>query len=211
MTDLNVEYLPYARISQIADSFLATHNASGLIPVPIEEIVEMSMGLEIIPIPGLQKEYDIEGFTSSDFQTIYVDDFVFSNREYRYRFTLAHEVGHICLHRDILKDFSIDSVESWVRFVSTVNQDDYGTLELQGYDFGGLVLVPRNDLKRSFLENLEAFLPKIEKAKLAGSKRGDYLEYVLDGISTPLSREFNVSRDVIQRRIKKDDLFAHIP
>jgi len=73
-------------------------NPTRVIPVPIEEIAEFKLGVNIIPIPNLQKTFEVEGFISSDLQNIYVDQFILYERPTRYRFTLAHEIGHIFLH-----------------------------------------------------------------------------------------------------------------
>lgn len=80
-----VPHLSYEQIRLQADNFLAQYNQSQKIPVPIEEIVEFSLGLNIIPLPGLQKAYETVAFISSDFKSIYVDKFVLENRERRYR------------------------------------------------------------------------------------------------------------------------------
>ncbi|MGE5300409.1 MAG: hypothetical protein ACM3MB_05535, partial [Acidobacteriota bacterium] len=54
-----------------ADEFLRKHHPSGDIPVPIEEIAEFDFGINIVPVLGLQREFEVEGFTSGDLQNIY--------------------------------------------------------------------------------------------------------------------------------------------
>ena len=96
MGKLGIQYLSYQQISQRAEEFLLTYHSSKELPVPVEEIVEFKLGVDIVPIPNLQKDFEIEGFTSSDLKAIYVDQFILSERPARYRFTLAHEIGHRC-------------------------------------------------------------------------------------------------------------------
>jgi len=57
-----------------ADDFLLTHNPSAIIPVPIEEIVEFEFNINIVPVLALQREFEVEGFTSSDLKNIYLVD-----------------------------------------------------------------------------------------------------------------------------------------
>ena len=57
-----------------ADDFLRTHNPSAAIPVPIEEIVEFEFNINIVPVLALQREFEVEGFTSSDLKNIYLVD-----------------------------------------------------------------------------------------------------------------------------------------
>ena len=51
----------YAQLRRYATEFLRKHNPEDKIPVPIEEIAEISLGLDIIPIPGLQRAFEVEG------------------------------------------------------------------------------------------------------------------------------------------------------
>jgi hypothetical protein len=44
-------YLSYEDLRQKADEFLAAHHPKGAIPVPIEEIIEMQLGIDIVPMP----------------------------------------------------------------------------------------------------------------------------------------------------------------
>ena len=50
---IEVPYHSYKTLRRRATDFLRTYNAKGLIPVPVEEIVEFEFGINIIPIPGL--------------------------------------------------------------------------------------------------------------------------------------------------------------
>ena len=148
---LTVPHYSYNQLRQFADKFLAEYNSHDLIPVPIEEIAEVSLGLGIIPIPGLQRAFEIEGFIDSDLSAITVDQFVLENRAKRYRFTLAHEIGHLYLHRTILEQVKFSSIEEWKRFQLDVDSEDYNWLEWQAYCFAGLVLVPPGHLREQFV------------------------------------------------------------
>lgn len=68
--------LSYEQINEQAEKFLEEHKADKKLPVPIEEIVEFDLGLDIIPFPNLQKDFDIDGFISGDLTSIYVDQFI---------------------------------------------------------------------------------------------------------------------------------------
>ena len=100
----------YDDLRKKADDFLRTHNPSSIIPVPIEEIVEFDFIIIIVPVLALQRDFDVEGFTSSDLKNIYVDEYVYTNYLNRYRFTLAHEIGHIILHRNLYRTNRFSSI-----------------------------------------------------------------------------------------------------
>lgn len=179
--------------------------------MPIEEIIDLKLGVNIVPLPGIQKVFEVEGFTSSDLSTIYVDDYIYSNRPTRYRFTLAHELGHIVLHGDLFKQHSFDEVKDWIAFIQEIDDKDHSKLEFQGYAFGGLILVPPTHLKPLFKENLHKLNPLIKEAQRKGVFRERYLDYAKDNIAEVLAPLFDVSSDVMVRRIEFDSLEDLIP
>lgn len=188
--------LSYEQIRESADRFLKAYNPQMIIPVPIENIAEFSMGINIIPIPGLQKLINVEGFISSDFSSITVDQFVMEERETRYRFTIAHEIGHACLHKGVFEQLAFDSIDEWKEFQTNIDEKVYSWLEWQAYAFGGLVLVPREPLaaRRAFHEKRVSSAgldPKTDAAQLQ--------------INKALASEFCVSTAVIEKRVTKDN------
>ncbi len=88
------------------------------IPIPIEEVVEVDMGIEIFPIPAFFIRYGIVGYLSNDMNTLVVDEDTMKRYPARYRFTLAHELAHYLLHADYIRqEFPED--ESKRRIVPT--------------------------------------------------------------------------------------------
>lgn len=194
-TRIEAPRLSYEQIRASANDFLARYNPSGVIPVPIEEIVEFALKMNIVPIPGLQKAVGCDGFISCDFKTISVDQFVLEERERRYRFTLAHEVGHLWLHKEIYSGLEVRTVNDWKKHQSDIGIEAYGWIEFQAYSFGGLVLVPKEKLsaRRAIAEEKiakEGLDPKTEAAQLYVCKF--------------LAEDFNVSEAVIDKRTQKD-------
>ena len=208
---LTIKYLTYAEIAKAARIFLGKYHSDNTLPIPVEEIIEFGMGVDIIPIPHLQKNFDVEGFTSSDLSSICVDDFIFKNRVHRYRFTLAHEVGHISLHADVFSEYQFDSIESWKNFQRRIEPREYSKLEFQGYSFGGLILVPPDHLKNLLSSHLYEITPLITQARDQGLSRDLYLDYAIDNIASILAPLFEVSNDVVTKRIKFDKLEDLIP
>jgi len=171
----------------------------GSIPTPIEEIAELKCGLDIIPVPGLRDVLEIDGFISSDLTCVTVDQFVLEQRLNRYRFTLAHELGHLHLHRHIYAELKFRSLQQWKDFQEQVDELDYGWLEYQAYAFAGLVLVPSGHLKAQFQSATDG------AKKIGFSWEGEpemFLEYVTDA----LREVFQVSGEVIAKRLRYENL-----
>ena len=91
-----VPYLAENQIKQQAD-LIRNKYWDKTIPVDIEKIIEINLGLSVIPLPGLHKNFGFDAFISSDWSYVYVDnDRYFDDTHYkRVRFSLAHELGHL--------------------------------------------------------------------------------------------------------------------
>ena len=194
---VDVPHLSYERIRVFAEQFLAAHHSSGTIPVPIEQIVEFKLHLDIVPLPGLEDAFSVVGFTSSDLREISVDQHVYEHQPGRYRFTLAHEVGHVVLHAGLFKAHRFRGIEAWKRFLKELPELDYRWLEWQAYSFGGLVLVPAKALKR---ETQEAAAQV--KAQSINAEYDFANALVIDMVAT----RFDVSSEVIERRLTYDKI-----
>ena len=192
--------LSYRDLRRRAGDFLRTHHPAGTIPVPIEEIVEFRYRMDIIPVPGLQDAFEVDGFISSDLKTITVDASMQKHRPGRYRFTLAHELAHAVLHRRIFLANRFGRVEDWKRFQRDLDEADRGWLEYQAYAFAGLILVPT-----------ESLLAEYQKALRVAGRVGLSLqstgEVARTYIANWLARRFDVSSQVIEKRLNKDDLW----
>lgn len=203
-TPLIPPILSYENINEHAENFLRTHKVEDKLPVPIEEIIEFNLKMDIVPFPGLQKDFDVEGFISGDLTCIYVDDLIFQKRPARYRFTLAHEVGHFVLHKDLIRKIHPKSIHDWKDFILRVDPDVYSWLEWQAYTFAGLLLVPRKFLFKDFSSQIRVLKKKIGLAKFKNLPKDSYREYVIDSIASKLIRKYEVSVDVLTKRINKE-------
>lgn len=110
---MDVLFLSYDDLKAAAATTLAESSYANRFPVAIEMIVERDFEMDVVPIRGLQNAFNIDAFISRDLTTISVDEFVLENRLNRYRFTLAHELGHRVLHGEILGALEFDSIEDW--------------------------------------------------------------------------------------------------
>jgi hypothetical protein len=202
---ISIPYLSDHVLRHAAETFLAKHHSSRTIPVPIEAIVEFQLGIDIVPIPGIHRAYDIDSMLCSDMQQICVDEAVFEDFPGRYRFSLAHEVGHRQLHAEIYAQLKFTDIAQWKTVLcDEIGEKDYGKLEFQAYAFAGLILVP----PASLAERFHAAIALAESKGLTVKTDSDVAR---DAVESYLSREFVVSRDVIRRRLAYDRLWETLP
>lgn len=197
MKKIKVPYLTYDDIRRYSDDFISKYNPSRTIPTPIEEIVEIKFGIDIIPLPGLHQSYNVDGFIYSDLKAIAVDESVYFNRPARYRFTLAHEIGHRILHKDFYEQYKFKLISEWKDFIKSISDKDYSYLEYHAYCFAGLILVPPKQL----LSITKKAISHIEKEGISLKKSWDF---AWDYISEHLAKEFVASKEVIIRRLEFD-------
>lgn len=200
MPEIKVPIYGYDDIRKKANEFLGEYNKTNSVPVPIEEIIEFKFGINIVPALGLQRDFGVEGFTSSDMKNIYVDEIVYGNIVTRYRFTLAHEIGHCYLHHSLYSSQVFTSSYQWKEFIQSFQDSDRGWLEFQANSFAGLILVPQELL----LEHTAECIKKIDEEGIQLKAHWDYAwEQIYDYLGKEI---FNVSAEVISRRIAKDGI-----
>ena len=187
-------------ISRKAEEFLKKYHSSLSVPVPVEEIIEFQFHIDIVPLHGLHRAFEIDGFTSNDLTTISVDAFVQESRPGRYRFTLAHEIGHIVLHREFFLQHTFRNIDEWKEFVQSISPRDYGIIEWQAYQFAGFILVPQRVLRIKYND-------AIELARDKGVLRGKHIEPAArQYVANWLAKQFVVSSEVIERCLQRDKL-----
>ncbi len=197
-------YISKEELRTRASTFLAEHNSGGNVPLDIERIIEANLGMDIVPMPGLQESYDIDGFITRDLTEIRVDEYVYLNREHRYRFTLAHELGHKVLHGELWQSFDFHSVAEWKEAVTaSIPEKEYSYIEFHANTFAGLILVPPVPLATSFAA-------AIEMVRSVGLDPRDEATGVREHVEKYIGKEFKVSGMVVHRRLEADQLWNEV-
>lgn len=195
---LDAPRLKFDFIREKADEFRREYvEPINKIPVPIIEIVELNLNIQPIPIPNLMRKIDIDGFLTNDLKSICIDyDIYMDERQVnRLRFTYAHEVGHLVLHEEEIKQCDFRTQEDWIHFHEDFWEDELNWFESQGREFAGRLLVPKEEL----IKEIESRRDKIKEFK---SLVEDREEDLIEAISGVICNKFKVSRDVIRRRIR---------
>ena len=196
-------FIDQQEICRQADAFRSRVWPSNSIPIGIDDIIEFELGLSVSPIPDLKEGNDIDALLLGDWQTIVVDQRQYMDQRYanRLRFSLAHELGHYVLHEAVFQQIPRGSVEEWIDFMRDMPEKEYGFLEYHAYEFAGRFLVPPDALRRELdAAVLLAEQNGVPRPQLQGDAHLRYL-------ANPISRRFEVSSDVIERRLTKEKLW----
>jgi hypothetical protein len=77
-------FIKYDQIHTKAEEFLNTYHSLRSLPIPIEQIIDISMGINIEPYFKLEKNLGLTAFITNDLSTIAVDEDVYDYQEARY-------------------------------------------------------------------------------------------------------------------------------
>lgn len=166
--------------------------------MPIEEIVEFDLRLDVVPLPNLYRDFQIESWLSHDTRSIFVDLRQCEEMETRYRFSLAHEVGHLLLHADLYRGSKLSSFGDWLAFHEGLDPVLRDSMEWQARSLAGRILVP--------------VPPLLERAQQLLDRAGNRLpsavasEALFGAISIPLANVFKVHEEVVRIQLSGDRL-----
>jgi hypothetical protein len=191
------------KIWEHADNFRIKYASQGDIPVSISDIIEFKLGINLDPIQGLKTSGDIEALLLGTLDTIVVDSAQFLDDRFqnRMRFSLAHEVGHLILHSEIIKKLRPASIEEWIEMMDVLDNEEYAAIEQQAYEFAGRLLVPLPNLicelkgKKYLVDKLLSNHPEISE------------QAIIESLSNSICKKFGVSYYVIAKRIKVEGLW----
>jgi Zn-dependent peptidase ImmA (M78 family) len=192
-----INFLPIEIIESKAESFLQKYHPERSLPVPIEEILDLKLGINIIPIPGLFNLHNIDAFLSTDLTGLYIDH---DHLEYRYsraRYSMAHEAGHLILHKDYLAGLKINSLEMWKEVVLGKGTG-HAMMETQANMFASCLLMP--------IDHLEGEFRKV-KSELQNNPFFSQAKILLDDralapfVAGRIGRIFDVSEEAAQYRL----------
>jgi len=119
-------------------------------------------------------------------------------------------VGHFLFHSDLISTMHPKSVSEWKEFIVRIDGDKYDWLEWQGYTFAAAVLVPRSTLKVNFAREIKSLQPKIDYVRSMGLSKDSSQDYIVNAIATKLIGIYDVSADVLTRRIAKELERGHL-
>jgi hypothetical protein len=235
---IKVRYLLEDEIEKEADLLLAeyaeTTGESIKFPVPVDEITIYHLALrlgfadlhETLQIPMLRDQPDILGAIWVDTETILIDRSLDPTKNPsmagRYRFSVAHEIGHWRLHRSyVAKDtdqaflFEASHKPTVICRVSAAKEP----IEWQADFFSSCLLMPRRRVHKEWQECLGRTRPLLLSdlrpngqvmmraqtmiCEQGRSESGAVDDALFDEVAKPIARRFGVSAPAMRIRLEK--------
>lgn len=168
------------------------------VPIDIELILEKDIGAEILPFPGLEREYGINGIVvkhiAKDRVIIYVDEAMMENQEARYRFTLAEEYAHNVLHADLFQE--VQNLEEFLKLRNSLTDEEIWLMDRNARYLVGCILIPASHVSIFAKEYLPSELDPVKHLLVKVSR-----EEVFRIAAQILHRFYNVSEACMRHRI----------
>lgn len=213
----DVPYLPEVRIERDADALIGEYalrdGAAVVAPVPVEDILELHLKLafEIEDLAALFGTDGVLGAIWFNEKLVRVDVRLdpTDNRSRlgRYRYTLAHEVGHWRLHRSYYREdpaqASLFNGRGQPAFVCRSSEKP--PVEWQADTYASYLLMPKSLLVAAWKEwrgNLHAVILADLPPGIVGETRNPD-DARLDRFAKPLADRFEVSAEAMRIRLEK--------
>ncbi len=182
-----VPYLSKADIYKAAEIFREKY-WNNTIPVDIETIIDVKLKINIVTKPELLKLKGFDAFITSDWQHMVVDDESYRAGNNRLRFSYAHEVGHLILHKNLFERFKIKDSDDITKFHDELTGDQHHFIEVQANNFANYLLIPRDKLREIKIKVLNKFLfdNNIDISKIDPKTLNEYM-------AGPIAKYFGVS------------------
>ncbi len=230
---MQAPYLNQGQIERIAQSVLDDYQKQqadiDVAPVPIEDILTY-IGLHLEVDDFTRNKYfgevgaDVLGFIKMDEKAIYVNRLLdpLENEdaiEGRFNFTIAHELGHHCLHKDLFEDyqhqltFLEDADTNKPVILCRYPDDDIPQrpwIEKQADMFAAAILMPKPLLLKAWVEQFGSDTPKTESELIAlGDPLGVGSDYFgVKRAIKPIAEQFKVSIAAMRIRLENMGLIT---
>lgn len=174
-------------------------------PLDVFTFFEVDLRLDPIPFDDLTAKYRVEAAITADFSGIYIDAEQYALMERapewklnRLRFTVAHELAHYFLHRDLPQKQHFASLPDFARWTESYGGRKY-TIEQEANEFAGRLLVPVARLQALFDEFAVAAEKLMPHFTQSGSLRDQFADRV--------APRFGVNAQVVAVRLDRDGIW----
>ncbi len=181
-------------LEQRAEQFLAEHSEQPLsIPVDVDLLLERLPGVDLDIWRDLRDTHRLEGMVMREPETgklfIFIDEWLADNQPTRYRMTVAEELAHLILHREL-----IGQINRPGDFRELQQHYRWHTMERNAKRLAAAVLMPA----KFIVDESNLLYPRL--VHTAGY---DNPEAIRRTLAAALAKKFSVSTQAMTIRLKE--------
>lgn len=200
---MNGKEAVWAAVEQFRQQYLVGPLAH--LPVDVFTLAELEFKLDIIPFDDLYEKYEVDAALMQDFSGIYVDAEAYIIwekgprwKQRRLRFSVAHELGHYFLHREVASKLIFHTFDEFAVWTKGNHGQQY-SLEQTANEFAGRLLVPEERLRTAFDKFAEVAKGVIPNWYSSPDMRHSFAE--------KLREQFEVNTQVIETRLDREGIW----
>lgn len=196
-----------AAVWEAVEAFRARYLVGNLahLPVDVFTLAELELKLDVIPFHDLFEKYDADAALTLDFSGLYVDAeaYILLERgprwkQRRLRFSVAHELGHHVLHRELAAKLPFATLAEFAVWTKGYHGQQY-TLEQEANEFAGRLLVPADRLQSEFDWFGREIAPYMPHWQSSPDIRRQFAERLME--------RFEVNAQVIETRLDREGIW----
>ncbi len=192
-----IKYLSKDNIENIAFSFHKGKSISDF-PFEIEIFLKKELDYDVVPSSNLENGCNIDTALVACRKIIRIDQRIYDHQYPRACFSMAHELGHLILHKDYISYMTenlqkIERTDDYKKIINFLDDRVYNRAEWQAQFFAGAILAPKNFLKEKIIELVSERKDRNKSNKLEENDK--------DIIYYDLSQQFGITKSAIIVRI----------
>jgi hypothetical protein len=203
---IKISYLTDRDVEKVTTDLLRHFGVFDTLPVPIEQIVDKKMRINVIPFPNLLDVFGTNSCISGDLSSLYVDERLYTSLPLQFNFALAHELGHLYLHARIYKNRPYSTIEGYKVFIRDFDETAYAAFEAQAHSFAGHFLVPSHHLEYHIEHERSRIDGQIKKIQDKSQK----IEIISMVMARRLSPIFQVHERPLKIRMERSRLIQRV-
>ncbi len=204
---LTVKYLEKDEIEAIVDQI---HKGKSIkdYPFEVELFLYNEFKYRVMPCPRLEAGCKIDTALVACKKILRIDESIYEKQPKRARFSIAHEVGHLVLHKELIEMMvealiEAQKTDDYASIINFLPNTQYRSAEWQADYFGGALLAPKSILEPKLLE-------LIEERKSKYNSIDEFDDEDIDIIYHDLAKIFDVTKPAITVRLSAAELDYHI-
>lgn len=199
MDPIDVPWITKDDIFARAEALLDEHEL-GDAPVEADYVLESIFDIEIVVADELYRTTSVHAFVAGGCRQVFVDREITLRDPAWYNYTLAHEVGHLVLHRQVFAAATHRTRAEFEAFRRRIGTAAYGRLESQAHLFAGALIAPGRLLEATADE-------VVGIVKAHGIELTPLLEVEWPTIFREIARRMNANERTIAYRMEELGLY----
>lgn len=143
MPSPKIRFYSPQELETFAEVFLDKyHKPPESLPVEIDTIAEADLKIGVIPFSSLEFLSGLHGYLALSLKRIYIDQRIMDEDIYerRYRFTVAEEIAHLLLHKELFSE--VETPKDYFDVLDKISEREHARMDIDAKRLAEAILMP---------------------------------------------------------------------